>query len=217
MLFPGSSVLLSQDRYRIGLLPQVNVNLPLATNWRLNTKVESRPLISAGEWGSQLSDFEYRLTDLSILAARKIGPGQSISGGYLLRSLPGEFRHRLIQQYAFTQTFSAFRLGHRLVSDQTFAPTAPTIIRFRYRLSFELPFNGQSVDPAEFYLKLSHEYLNILQSRTYDLEIRGMPTLGYLISDHSKLELGLDYRIGSFLKDRTRHTGFCVVGWYWRW
>lgn len=198
-------------------MPQVNVNLPLVGKWRLNTKLESRPLISTGEFGSELEDFTYRFTDISVLAARKLGSSQSIAGGYLLRSLPGEFRQRLIQQYAFTQSFSAFRLGHRIVSDQTFAPTAPAIIRLRYRLSFELPLNGQSADIGEFYLKLSHEYLNILQSHTYDLEIRAMPTLGYLASEHSKFEVGLDYRIGGFLKETTRHTGFWVVGWYWRW
>lgn len=198
-------------------MPQVNVNLSLAGKWRLNTKLESRPLISIGEFGSQLSDFEYRLTDLSLLAARKIGLGQSIAGGYLLRSLPGEFRHRFIQQYSFVQSFSTFRLGHRIVSDQTFAPTAEAIARLRYRISFEFPLNGQSVDPREFYLKISHEYVNILQSRRYDLEIRGMPLLGYNTSDHSRFEVGLDYRLGSFLTDSTRHTGFWVVGWYWRW
>ena len=72
----------------------------------------------------------------------------------------------------------------------------------------------QRADPGEGYLKLTHEYLNVLENREYDLGIRLSALAGRLITDRNKLESGLEYRIDGFLAGAPRHTLFLRVNWY---
>lgn len=213
-LFP--CFLIGQADYLVGLLPTVNLNYKLDNNWSLNSKVESRGLLEEGTFGleNQGSDVSYILTDFSLIAAKKFGLASKISAGYLSRFREDEIVHRLIQQYTVVQQLPTYRLSHRVVADQTFSPSESPEFRLRYRIASELPFEGQSTDPSEFYLKLGNEYLGSVQGSDYDLEIRLVPMLGYYISPNQKAELGLDYRVRSFLTSDTRHTFWMSMNWY---
>lgn len=212
-----NTVLVGQAAYRMGLIPEINLNHSLDNRWALNAKLESRPLLARGTFGEDRSDFQYSLTDLSLAVARKLGFSQTLTLGYLFRSTRTDTRHRLFQQFSFVQNLFTFRLGHRLASDQTFAPGAATEWRLRYRLSFELPLSGQEVDPQEAYFKISQEQLHNFQANTYDLELRLVPALGYVITDRNKLETGLEYRIDDFLDGPSRSTFFWRLAWYRKW
>lgn len=197
----------AQSTYQFGGLPSLNINKKLKNDWSLNTKLESRQLFQRGEInGISDKEFNYVLTDLSLIAAKKVGLNSRIAGGYLIRFEDDEISHRFIQQYVIVQKFSGWRLAHRMMSDQTFSKIEKPEIRFRYRLTTEIPLNGESVDPGEFYLKVNNEYVNSFQAKEYDLEIRLIPLLGYDITDNVKIESGLDYRVNSFLNNRTRHS-----------
>ncbi|MEZ4959262.1 MAG: DUF2490 domain-containing protein [Saprospiraceae bacterium] len=206
---------MAQARYQMGLLPSINLNYKLKSNWSLNFKVESRQLLQNGTFdGGSERDFEYVLTDYSLIAAKKVGLNSRISGGYLFRFREGEAIHRLIQQFTITQRLTQLRLSHRLVTDQTFSAGEPTEYRLRYRLATEIPLNGQSADPKEFYLKISNEYLNSMESGEYDLEIRLVPLLGFAITERHKVEAGLDYRVNSFLNQNARHSFWTSLNWF---
>ena len=207
----------AQHTYRLGWMPQVNLNVRLPDDWRINTKVESRPFLSTGTFGEDASSFDYALTDIALLAARKLSANRTLSAGYLIRFTTDDIRHRLIQQFSLVSPLVSLRLGHRFAADQTFVPDEPMELRLRYRLSLELPLNGQSVDPGEAYLKLSHEQLHAFQSVDYDLEFRFVPILGYVLTDNNKLETGLDYRLDSFLEDGARSSFWWRVGWFRAW
>lgn len=197
----------AQSTYQFGALPSLNLNKKLKNDWSLNTKLESRQLFQRGEIsGTTDKEYNYVLTDLSLIAAKKVGLNSRIAGGYLIRFEEGKIFHRLIQQYVIVQKLSGWRLAHRLMSDQTFFKIEKPEIRFRYRITSEIPLNGESVDPGEFYLKLNNEYINSFQAKEYDLEIRLIPLIGYDITDSFKIESGLDYRVNSFLNNGTRHS-----------
>lgn len=197
----------AQSTYQLGGLLSLNLNKKLKNDWYLNTKLESRQLFRQGEInGNTEEEYEYRLTDLSFISAKKVGLNSRIAGGYLIRLEDGEFFHRFIQQYVIVQKMSGFRLSHRFISDQTFSKIEKPEIRFRYRITSEIPLNGESVDPGEFYLKFNNEYVNSFQASEYDLEIRLIPLLGYDITDNFKIESGLDYRVNSFLNNSARHS-----------
>jgi hypothetical protein len=149
-----------------------------------------------------------------MIAAKKVGLNSRIAGGYLIRFEDGEFFHRFIQQYTIVQKMSGFRLAHRILSDQTFSKIEKTEIRFRYRITSEIPLNGESVDPGEFYLKLNNEYINSFQALEYDLEIRIIPLLGYDITDNFKIESGLDYRVNSFINNSTRQSYWMTFNFF---
>lgn len=198
---------LAQGTYQFGALPSLNFNKKLKNNWSLNTKLESRQLFERGEInGTSDKEFYYVLTDLSLIVAKKVGLNSRIAGGYLMRFEDDQFFQRFIQQYVIVQKMPGWRLAHRIMSDQTFSKIEKPEFRLRYRITSEIPLNGEFVNPGEFYLKLNNEYVNSFQSTEYDLEIRLIPLLGFGISDYFKIESGLDYRVNSFLSNNPRHS-----------
>lgn len=197
----------AQSTFQFGALPSFNVNKKLKNNWYFNGKLESRQLFQQGEIGGNIDkSYTYVLTDLSVIAAKKVGLNSRIAGGYLSRFEDGALIHRFIQQYVIIQRLYGFRLAHRLMTDQTFSPVEDTELRLRYRITSEIPLNGASLDPKEFYLKVNNEYVNGVQGSEYDLEVRIVPLLGYDITDDFKIESGLDYRVNSFVNSHPRHT-----------
>lgn len=215
LLFCGGQAV-AQHSYRIGVLPSINLNKKLPDRWSINLKIESRQRFQQGNFDTPSGlDYTYVLTDFSLLAAHKLGLNAKLSVGYLLRLRNGLFVHRAIQQYAIVQKLTGFRLAHRLAADQTFTPNAATEFRARYRITLELPLNGQEADTKEFYIKINHEYLNSLEGGQYDLELRLVPLLGYSFTDKHKIETGLDYRISSFIEQRPSHSFRWAINWYY--
>lgn len=206
---------IAQSTYQFGALPSINLNKKLKNDWSLNFKMELRQLIQQGDFkGNVDRDFEYVLSDYSIIAAKKVGLNSRVAGGYLIRFRDKEVIHRIIQQYTIVQKMTSFRLAHRFAADQSFLLNESPEFRFRYRLTSEIPLNGQSVDPKEFYIKISNEFLNIFQNSEYNLEIRIVPLLGYDITVNNKIEIGLDYRVNSFLNNNARNSFWISLNWF---
>lgn len=205
----------AQGTYEVGLLPGLNINQKLNKSWRLNYKIESRLSGAAGRFSEPLStEPKHVLTDLAVLGSRKVGLNNTLAAGYLLRLEKGNVGHRTIQQYTLVRSYNTFRLAHRFSADQTFSKQEPAEFRLRYRLSFDIPLDGQEVDDKEFYLKLNNEYLNSVQGGTYGLEIRLVPSLGYAFNDANKVELGVDYRLSEFLSGPAENTFWLPITWY---
>ncbi len=203
-LFP-----MAQASHQMGLLPSVNLNKKLPKDWSMNFKAESRQSLY-----SESFDYEYLLTDVALLAAKKIGVNTSAAGGYLIRMDAEGVRHRAIQQISFVKRYAGFRLSHRVSADQTFGKDDAPEYRLRYRLSPEIPLQGLSLDPKEFFLKLSNEYLGSMQHDDLDLEIRLAAFIGYALSPKQKLELGLDYRLDSFIHGQARNRYWIGLNFY---
>lgn len=205
----------TQSRYQLGLLPSINLHKKLPQDFSLNFRIESRQKLKDGFFNTPADyGYDYVLTDFAVLAAKKISGNKTVGLGYLIRLEEGEIIHRSIQQFTVTRNYSALRLAYRLSTDQTFSAEEPAEYRLRYRISGEIPLNGQTVDPREFYLKLNHEYLNAWQDGEYDLEMRAVPMLGYEFSDTQKMEIGLDYRLSSFLNDSSRQRFWVALNWF---
>lgn len=196
-----------QNTVESGLMPSLNLNKKLPKDWALNFKTESR--LSLQE------EKEYLQTDLSLLTSRKIGFNSTLAMGYLVRVPNGAaLRNRFIQQFIIVNRYSSLKLSHRFGTDQTFGGGDPSVYRLRYRLSAEIPLSGQSTDPGEFFLKFNNEYVNSMEEATYDLEVRGLAFLGFAVSPKAKMELGLDYRVGSFFEPNMRQRGWLALNYY---
>lgn len=205
----------AQDTYLLGTLPSLNLNKGINSNWSLNLKAESRLRFMQGEFGGNASsDLHFLLADFALTASRKTGLNNSLAGGYLIRLRGEQTFHRFIQQFTIVKRFETFRMAHRFSSDQTFNSDNPWELRLRYRITAEIPLDGQSVDPGEFYLKLNNEYLNSWQESEPDLEIRLVPLVGFVFKDSNKLEFGLDYRLSSFIDGSSRNSFWFNIGWY---
>lgn len=211
-----SSSVLGQNSYRTGLLPTINLNQQLEQGWRINYQWQSRWIMAEGLFSEpSKTRFKYSLSDFSVVGGKKIQGNKSLAVGFLLRVVGDEQRFRLLQQYTSVQKFPAFRLGHRLRTDQSWGGEDPATFRLRYRLSFDLPLNGNTTNPNEFYLKLNHEYLGALEKGKISLETRLAPMLGLLITDNNKLETGLDYRYDRVGIPKSRHSFWWAVNWYY--
>jgi hypothetical protein len=158
--------------------------------------------------------YDYVLTDLSLAASKKIGINTAIAIGYLMRIDKKGIRNRTLQQITFVKRYRNFRLSHRLSADQTFTKNDDAEFRLRYRISTEIPLQGESLDPKEFFVKISNEYLNSLENKSYDLEIRGAAYVGYVLYPNNKLEFGLDNRFDSFIEGKLRYRLWIGLNYY---
>lgn len=204
----------AQVTYRIGSLPSVNLNNPIGSNRAINLKYESRQVFWEGAADELSEDFKLERTDFSLMFSQKIMLNASLTGGYLIRF--GDFKpvHRLIQQYIVVLSKNGYRLAHRFAADQTFSNLENPRFRLRYRISSEIPLNGRSLDPGEFYIKLSNEYLNDWKANKYDLEIRVVPLVGRNFKHTNKFEAGVDYRLNSVISGNGNHQLWFNVSWY---
>jgi len=205
----------AQDTYHLGTLPSLNLKKGINSDWSLNLKAETRLRFLQGEFGGDApTDLHFQLADFALTASRKTGLNNALAGGYQIRLREEQTFHRLIQQFTLVRRYETFRMAHRFSSDQTFNSENPRELRLRYRITAEIPLDGQSVDPGEFYLKLNNEYLNSWQDGEYDLEIRLVPLAGFEFTDNNKLEFGLDYRLSSFIDGVLRNSFWINIGWY---
>jgi hypothetical protein len=204
----------SQSRYQIGVLPTINMNKELENDWSLIFNTESRQLFQNGDFdGNHNTEYEHVLTDVSLLIGKKVGLNSQIAGGYLIRFRNEEINHRAIQQFSMVRQKTGYTLALRIGADQTFSPVQSPEFRFRYRLTAEFPFNGQTADPKEFYFKGGIELLNKFQSTDRILELRVVPVIGYTFNDWNKIEFGLDYRYDSFFSDDPVNIFWTTVNW----
>lgn len=200
---------------RGGILPTINYNQRINKLWEANLKLESRHfLFQRNPFMQDHLDYEYSLSDLSLVVGRKISLSSKLVVGALLRLEPEGVAYRTIQQLIVKSKINTFRVAHRFVADQTFSAQEAPEFRLRYRLSGEIPLSGQQLDVQEFYVKMNVEMLHSLQSKVYDLEFRIIPHLGYVINKQHKIELGLDNRLDSFLGEQTRFTTWFCINWY---
>jgi len=210
-------LILSTSTYaqnQIGLLPQINADFKMGDGWKLNSKLEGRQLFFQNPFPEGQSELEFERLDLEIVATKSLNPANALGAGYLIRRQGGIFKHRFIQQFSITQKLLSSRLAHRIRTDQTLEEGEAVQLRLRYRIGWEKPLNGLELDPKEFYLKFSNEYLGSLQDQIGNLEIRGLASLGYNISDNNQLETGIDYRVEKLINSKSVHKAFLNIGFY---
>lgn len=206
---------LAQVTYQIGTLPSINLNKKLKNDWSVNAKVETRQVYQTGSFSSTPEHaFNYQLSDFTFTGAKKVGFYGRIGAGYLIRFREGEVIHRINQQYNYTKQYNGMRLSHRILTDQTFFPNEAPDFRLRYRISSQIPLNGQSLEEKECYLKVNNEYVNNWQALDYNLEIRVIPMLGYTINRQNKIEVGIDYRLNSVVTEDLNHRFWLALNWY---
>ncbi|MBK9337665.1 MAG: DUF2490 domain-containing protein [Lewinellaceae bacterium] len=206
----------AQSSYRAGCLPQINLTTDFTNNWRANLRIESRQIFSESTFDhtEKSGGYRYERTDIAGLILRKTDIGTTIGAGYMIRFEGGRIVHRFTQQYSSVGRLGVLRTGRRVTTDQTISPGDLFVFRLRYRVSAEIPLQGQSVDSGEWYTKINNEYLGILEGVALGLEIRAVGVIGLNISDRNKLELGPDYRTNAFSPGAQRHQFWLYMGWF---
>lgn len=207
---------IAQTRTYSGFFPEAQLTFSPVKKLKLTTKVESQHgLLSRDESANNEWKYYHDRTDFQGFAGTSINPFTSVDVGYQYRwDGGGENSHRSIQQIGYVQPKSGFRLGHRFRTDQTFSPTEKPEFRARYRIAFDIPLDGQKVDPGEYYFVASNEPIFGLQDGIFKIENRLVGSLGYYFGPKQKLEAGIDYRTDDFLEGGLRQRIWLKVGWY---
>lgn len=206
----------SQSVTNVGIIPKLNIKKKFENLWSINVEIAPRVEVAKG---SSLTTLEnstfYTLADITTVVSHTVGVSNSIGAGYVTRVEKDQSTsHRFIQQYVLIDYKGTHRIAHRFRSDQTFQQGGVPTFRVRYRISSDIALRGQTVDPEEFYFKISNEYLGILRDQANDIEVRLTPTLGYNLKNKNKIEVGLDYRLDSFINSHPDHRYWIQVGYY---
>jgi hypothetical protein len=146
---------------------------------------------------------------------RSLKPGLSVGFGIFHRFQENEDGNRIIQQLAILQRMRNFRINHRLRTDQTVTRNADVEVRFRYRLSMEIPLEGNKVDPGEHYLVLSEEPILSYKGGDFEIENRIAFAVGKLFTTKEKLEFAVDYRTDGYIQEGFRTRLWTKISYYY--
>lgn len=195
----------AQSDFDAGFLPKAILSKRLSEKTKWISSIESRQIIY-----DEAYQFSYDLIDLSSIYSVKTTLNQSFNFGYILRFRNSETIHRTFQHYNFVDKWTNLKIGHRIAFEQFYQTKKQTTYRTRYRLSTEIPLNGERVDVKELYFKFGNEYLYDFS----DLEIRLTPYLGYQVSKKDKIEFGFDFRTSNITSTQTENTLWFRTTWY---
>lgn len=204
----------AQSRVAVGWLPEISVSHRWSDKWRLTGQLESmQRMWQKDEGGLLVYDYRYVRTDATLALSYRLDPSWSLAVGNLARFTGDDFVYRTLQQISYS-TRGQLRLGHRLRTDQTFAPDQNTRYRFRYRFSMEVPLKGESLNDKEWYLISSVEQLLGLQDAKWQWEQRLSTGFGYYINGKNKIEIGFDYRLDDFIDTNGRHLVWTTLNYF---
>lgn len=197
----------SSQTFFTGLFPEVSITKGISTAQKINFKVENQEIIFDNrDSDSENPQFSHYRTDIMGFFDQSLRPGISVALGVFHRFQEGEDGNRIIQQLALLQKSRNLRINHRFRTDQTFTRNEPLELRFRYRLSLEIPLQGAELDPGEFYLLGSAESIFSQKGGEFEIENRLVTSLGKFFSRKERMEWGIDYRTDGYIQDgfRTR-------------
>jgi len=174
------------------------LNTKVSNNYKVNFAVRSRYYL----YQDANFNFENRQLDVVHFSSLDFSYNKSLGLGvqYRIReSIDGGSNElRLTQQFNYTKKDLALRFGHRFRFEQRILETL-AILRSRYRFTLDFPLNGEKLDIGEQYLVTSMEILLSKSKKIKpELDHRTTAQIGWLFSEKSRLQFGLEYRFEAF-------------------
>lgn len=181
------------------LEPAVNLNYSLGNGFSQNVSAGHRMYYSQ----DGATKLRGRQVDLAVFTSVAFLGNQSAGLGIQYRFRkpfePDRTNEvRLTQQYNRTFRPRVVRIGHRLRSEQRIFP-GRTVHRFRYRLAFDGPLQGERTDVGEWYwVGTLEQLLSVGRSQASEWDVRAAGELGYLVAQGVRTEFGTEYRREDF-------------------
>lgn len=204
------------DKLILVCCPALILNKSFSSKLSLNLKAENRQQFGAFNPSTFNSAYTGDFFYVTPLLVYKYDAAHKFAMGYLARFRSGNYNQRFIQQYIQTYAVRGYKLGLRLVTDQTITHSNTWQFRFRWRNNILLPLKGELADKKEAYFKLNQELLAIHTKQINDIEARLVPSFGWVFNKNNKLELGLDYRVANFITKNTSAESDIrlAINWY---
>jgi hypothetical protein len=204
LLFACSNVI-SQNEWLSFSESTISLNHDVQRNYKLNFSLKSRSYLYSED---QLL-IKHRHLDFIHFSTLSLSPKTNLSLGLQYRNRnwfeDGSNELRSTLQLGVKSISNKFRFGHRFRMEQRFFDTS-TVFRFRYRLAFDMPLNGEKLNVGESYFVAMSEFLYALEYlMPPDYDHRWSAQIGWLLAQNTRLQLGLEYRFGK-LKINPTHS-----------
>jgi hypothetical protein len=179
--------------------PEFSYTRKLADRWTFNVKPSVQQTFNEPVAEGAGTRYQINYTQVQLFGTYKIWTTTQLSGGYSFRfndllDQPVGREHRIMEQIAFVSFLGERRLAHRIRTEQRFQDQE-FINRWRYRLAYEFPLQGERLDPGEKYLITSNEVLFSFNAWEQFAENRLYLGIGWYFSNKRKIEAGLQYRL----------------------
>lgn len=200
--------------------PEFSYTRKLAERWSANGKVAVQQTFNEPAGGDEAGRSRYQInfTMVQLFATYTLRPGTQLTGGYafrfndLLDPEPGR-EHRLMQQLTFLTYPGGTRLAHRFRAEQRFEDQEYTN-RWRYRVAYETPLQGDRLDPGEQYLITSNEVLFSFNAHERSGANRLYLGMGWYFSKARKLEAGVQYRLNRIGTGKLENVIWLTTAYY---
>lgn len=200
----------------MGILPEVSFSWKASESIGITAKLESTSEVFSKNINKDVIWLpEHKRTDFHIYSSYKLNPYWKTSVGYIYLFNPEDKGvHQVSAQLSYKHEPGNIRLGHRIRSDYIFLKEQLPVYRFRYRISAEIPLNGESLDLGEYYLLLSTEPIFNKGDNMGELDARCLMKIGKIINFQHQVEGGIDYRMGDIFSNSTSFTTWVRFGWF---
>lgn len=174
----------------------LSFNHRASSNYKLNFSFKSRNFI----YDNNDLFIKQRHLEIGHFSTFNVSFKSSVSVGLMIRNRDwfedSENEFRTTIQFNTKKIKDQMRFGHRFRSEQRFFESS-TSYRFRYRLAFDIPLEGEKLNIGETYFVSTTEVLWSLSKKDKPLlDNRWSAQIGWLQSKKTKLQLGLEYRLG---------------------
>ncbi|GMQ24249.1 hypothetical protein Aoki45_09310 [Algoriphagus sp. oki45] len=212
----GQALSQTKQTFFTGFFPEASLTKRLSQTQKLNFKVENQHIVFDNrDSSSENPQFSHYRTDVMAFFDQSLRHRVSVAIGVFHRFQEGEDANRIIQQLAIQQKARSYRINHRFRTDQTFTRNQALELRFRYRMSVEIPLQGAEVDHGEHYLLSSAESIFSHKGGEFEIENRLAVSLGKFFSSKEKLEWGVDYRTDGYLQDGFRTRLWAKISYFY--
>lgn len=190
----SSNILFPQEEFTVFNESSLSFNHKPSKGYTINFSFKGRNYL----YNENNAFVKQRHLELGHFSTFSITPKTSLSLGIMYRNRDwfenSENEIRTTLQYNIKSIIYHFRFGHRLRAEQRFYETS-TAFRFRYRLAFDIPLNGEKLNIGETYFVGTSEILwTTLRESKPIFDNRWSAQIGWLISTQTKLQTGLEYR-----------------------
>ena len=199
--------------------PEFSYTHRLGGLWKVNAKASFLQSLTTPAEAETDRQYQFDQAQVQFFATYSLRTNLKVSGGYYFRindptETLGSHNHRLAEQFAFVSQVGGRRWANRLRLEQRFQDQG-YVNRARYRVSFDVPLNGERIDPGEKYLIVSDEWLFSFTSRQSESQNRLYLGIGWFANPERKTEVGVQYRLGGIGSEDLSNTLWFTTAFYW--
>ena len=216
-IFPAEAP--AQDGLLLQWEPTLSYTRKVNTRWEANIQVNAQQSLTPPIEANSGRRYHLNYAQTQLFATYTWRTNLKLSGGYSFRANDAtetltSHNHRLMEQLAFLSYLRGRRWANRLRLEQRFQDKG-YVSRWRYRISFDVPLNGEQLNPGEKYLVASNEWLFSFASQRRDHQNRFYVGVGWYSQARRKIETGLQYRLGGIGTGTAEHVLWFTTAFYW--